>query len=218
MCVAMTAIVFFMSHRVIAMIAFPWVQIYIHMYYIFYIHRIVVVYIHVVKEVVSFRGLAHLMGVACKWILAEAHCSRSAGWIHLWKLQLLAAVAQIHCRTSTEPLKSNKNGKQITVICCWVSDMRKSLVMIVGHQTLSQNNDSDQTLTISRLLFHYFVQEANEIWYPGRAVIKLLRYQISLTSCTKWRNDEWLNVSVWSNYFSGKCLNQTGNCMMCFRH
>ena len=66
MCVAMTAIVFFMSHRVIPMIAFPWVQIYIHMYYIFYIHRIVVVYIHVVKEVVSFRGLAHLMGVACK--------------------------------------------------------------------------------------------------------------------------------------------------------
>ena len=43
--------------------------------------------------------------------------------------------------------------------------------------------------------FHHFVQEVNEIWYPGRAVIKLLRYQISLTSCTKWRNDKGLNVS-----------------------
>ena len=62
MCVAMAATVFFMAHRVIPMIAFPWVQIYIH----FYICRIVLVYIHVVKEVVSFRGLGHLMGVACK--------------------------------------------------------------------------------------------------------------------------------------------------------
>ena len=26
------------------------------------------------------------------------------------------------------------------------------------------------------------------IWYPGRAIVKLLRYQISSTSCRKWWN------------------------------
>ena len=43
----------------------------------------------------------------------------------------------------------------------------------------------DQTLTFNRSPFHHFVQKVNEIWYPGRAIIKPLRYQISLTSCTK---------------------------------
>ena len=27
------------------------------------------------------------------------------------------------------------------------------------------------------------VQEVNEIWYPGRAIINRLRYRILLTSC-----------------------------------
>ena len=58
----------------------------------------------------------------------------------------------------------------------------------------------------NQMLFCHFVQKVNEIWYPGRAVIiKLLRYQIPLTSCTKWWNDEWLKVSVWSKLFKRKC-------------
>ena len=33
-----------------------------------------------------------------------------------------------------------------------------------------------------------YIQEVNEIWYPGRAIINLLRYKMSLTSCTKWQH------------------------------
>ena len=39
------------------------------------------------------------------------------------------------------------------------------------------------------ITFH-FVQEVNKIWYPRRTIINLLGHQISLTSCTKWQNDE----------------------------
>ena len=52
--------------------------------------------------------------------------------------------------------------------------------------------------------FHHSVQEVNEIWYPGRAIIRLPSYQISLTSCTKWRNDDQLKVSIWSKLFCRK--------------
>ena len=50
--------------------------------------------------------------------------------------------------------------------------------------------------TFNHSSFHHFVQEVNEIWYPGRDIIKLLRYQISLISCTKWQNDDQLNVGI----------------------
>ena len=40
------------------------------------------------------------------------------------------------------------------------------------------------------------VQEVNEIWYPGRGIIKHVGYQLSFTYYTKWPNDERLNVSV----------------------
>ena len=42
------------------------------------------------------------------------------------------------------------------------------------------------------ILVFAFVQEVNEIWYPGRSIIRLLRYQISVTSCTKWLNNKHL--------------------------
>ena len=45
-------------------------------------------------------------------------------------------------------------------------------------------------------LRHNFVQEVSEIWYPGRAIINLLSYQILFAFCTKWWNDEQLKVSV----------------------
>ena len=57
-------------------------------------------------------------------------------------------------------------------------------------------NNFDQPLTFILLLFRHFVQEVNEIWYPGRASINLLRYQILLASCTKWPNNERLKISV----------------------
>ena len=34
----------------------------------------------------------------------------------------------------------------------------------------------DHTLTFNHSSFCYIVQEVNEIWYPGRATIKFLRY------------------------------------------
>ena len=43
----------------------------------------------------------------------------------------------------------------------------------------------DQKLTFNHSSFPHFVQEVNGIWYPGRTIINLLRYQISLTSGTK---------------------------------
>ena len=49
-------------------------------------------------------------------------------------------------------------------------------------------NDFDQTLAFNCLPFNHFVQEVNVIWYPGSAIINLLRDLISLTSYTKWRN------------------------------
>ena len=39
--------------------------------------------------------------------------------------------------------------------------------------TFLQNN-VPQTLLFNHLLFRNFVQEVNAIWYPGRAIIKLL--------------------------------------------
>ena len=35
-------------------------------------------------------------------------------------------------------------------------------------------------LTFNRLPFHHFIQQVSEIQYPGRASIKLLRYQCPL--------------------------------------
>ena len=32
----------------------------------------------------------------------------------------------------------------------------------------------------------FFAQEMYEIWYPGCAIIKVIRYQIMLANCTKW--------------------------------
>ena len=49
---------------------------------------------------------------------------------------------------------------------------------------------------------HVHVHKVNENWYPGRAIIKCLRYQIQLTSCTKWWNDDRLNVI--DQNFAGK--------------
>ena len=40
------------------------------------------------------------------------------------------------------------------------------------------------------------IQQANTVPLPG--------YQISLTSCTKWRNDERLKVRIDHNNFAGK--------------
>ena len=57
-------------------------------------------------------------------------------------------------------------------------------------------NYFDEIITFDHTPFHYFVQKVTTIWYPGRAIIKLCMYQISLTSCTKWWNDKRLNVSV----------------------
>ena len=59
-------------------------------------------------------------------------------------------------------------------------------------------------IQFSRLPFHYFVQEVNEIWYPGRTIINLLRYQILLTSCTKWWYTNQLKICVSSKLFHGK--------------
>ena len=48
----------------------------------------------------------------------------------------------------------------------------------------SQNNfDLKLTYTCNYLSFHHFVQEVNEIWYSGKAIIRLRRYQLSLISC-----------------------------------
>ena len=43
-----------------------------------------------------------------------------------------------------------------------------------------------QTLVI----IQSFCTEVNEIWYPRSLIIALPGYQNSLTSYTKWRNDE----------------------------
>ena len=51
-------------------------------------------------------------------------------------------------------------------------------------------NNFDQMLTFHHKPFYHFAQEANGIWYTERAIIKLLKYQISLTSCTKLWNNE----------------------------
>ena len=42
----------------------------------------------------------------------------------------------------------------------------------------------------------FYKRSITSIWYPGRAIIMLLRYHISFTSCTKWQNDDQLHVSV----------------------
>ena len=52
-------------------------------------------------------------------------------------------------------------------------------------------------LTFNDLSFRHFVQEVNEIQYLRSLLIALTGYQISLTSCTKWWNDEQLK---------GKCF------------
>ena len=52
-------------------------------------------------------------------------------------------------------------------------------------------------LTFNCSPFHHFVEEDNGIWYPGRVIIKLLGYQIALTSCTQLQNDKRLKVSIW---------------------
>ena len=43
----------------------------------------------------------------------------------------------------------------------------------------------DQTITFNCSPFSHFVQEVNEIWYPGIAVVTFLRYQILLTFYAK---------------------------------
>ena len=55
---------------------------------------------------------------------------------------------------------------------------------VVEKRHFLQNNFYE-ILSFNLSPFNHFVQEVNEIWYPGRAIVRLLRYQISLTSCTK---------------------------------
>ena len=71
----------------------------------------------------------------------------------------------------------------------------------MSKRDLAPQNNFDHMLTFNWSPFHHFIQEADEIWYPGRVIIKLLGYQISLTSCTKWWNDEQLKVRVWSKLY-----------------
>ena len=40
------------------------------------------------------------------------------------------------------------------------------------------------------------MQSNFEIWYPERAIIELLKYQISFTSSTKWWNGELNYTSI----------------------
>ena len=54
----------------------------------------------------------------------------------------------------------------------------------------------EQTLTFKCLLFGHYMQEANEIWSLEGALTGLLRYQISLASCTKWPNNVFLKLSI----------------------
>ena len=52
-------------------------------------------------------------------------------------------------------------------------------------------------LTFNHSSFHHFVQEVvNEIQYPTSLIVALPEYHISLTSCTKWQNDERLKRSL----------------------
>ena len=44
-------------------------------------------------------------------------------------------------------------------------------------------------------MFCHFVYAVNEIWYPGRATIDRLRYQIVL-AYTKWENSQHLKLSL----------------------
>ena len=49
-----------------------------------------------------------------------------------------------------------------------------------------------------------FYRKSNEILYPGKYIIKLVRYRISLTSCKKkWQNDKLLKLCVRSKLFFG---------------
>ena len=68
----------------------------------------------------------------------------------------------------------------------------------------SKRDTFPQMLTFNRSPFRHFVQEVNEIWYPGRAIINLLRYQILLTCCTKWWYSKQLKISVSSKLFRRK--------------
>ena len=62
-------------------------------------------------------------------------------------------------------------------------------------------NNFDQLLVFNHLLFRHFIQEVNEIWYPWRASINLLRYQILLALCTKCPNNEQRKITVWSKLY-----------------
>ena len=73
------------------------------------------------------------------------------------------------------------------IIQCTCTDLWPQVTYIsyMYRDTFLQSN-LDQKLTFNHSSFHHIVQEVNEIWYPGRAIINLLRYQMSLTSCTEW--------------------------------
>ena len=47
--------------------------------------------------------------------------------------------------------------------------------LILKRDTFPQNN-FDQMLTLNWLSFHHLVQGVNEVWYPGRAIIKTLNF------------------------------------------
>jgi len=53
-----------------------------------------------------------------------------------------------------------------------------SYVTGFSKRDLVPQNNIRQMLAYNRSLFGHFVKEANKIWYPGRAIIMLLRYQI----------------------------------------
>ena len=59
-------------------------------------------------------------------------------------------------------------------------------------------------LTSKHSLFSHCVQEANDIWYLGRSVNALPRYQIQFPSYIKWSNSECLKVRICLKFFASQ--------------
>ena len=57
-------------------------------------------------------------------------------------------------------------------------------ILLSGCQAVSP----EELVNISNLCYSSFLVQ--HIWYPGRAIINLHRYHVSLTSCTKWPNNK----------------------------
>ena len=61
---------------------------------------------------------------------------------------------------------------------------RNKICDIISKKDLVLQNNFDQMLMFNCALFNHFVQEVNEIWYPGRGIIiTLVGYEILFTSC-----------------------------------